>query len=430
MPVTCVIGLQWGDEAKGKIVDLLTGQHDVVVRYQGGANAGHTVVWGAETYKFSLLPSGILTPSVTCVIGSGMVINPATLLDELDSLQTRAVGETAPLLISDRAHVIFPWHLAEDHALDENTADGERIGTTQRGIGPCYRDKVGRTHAVRVGDLLRDGLREKIERIVEAKRQVLAAVGEPAAAVALDPAAIDQQYRAYAERLRPHVADTTEYLMTAAEAGQRILLEGAQGSMLDVDHGTYPFVTSSNSSAVGVSSGTGLPPRYLTRVIGVMKAYSTRVGGGPFPTELLDATGQHLRERGREYGTVTNRPRRCGWIDTVALRYAARLGGIDTLCVTLLDVLSELTELKLCVAYEVDGQRTTTFPSHVDDLRRAVPVYETVAGWRDDISAVRSFDELPAAARHYLGRLRALVGCPVQIVSVGRDREQTIYHDV
>jgi adenylosuccinate synthase len=322
--------------------------------------------------------------------------------------------------------VIFPWHFAEDRALDESTSDGENIGTTHRGIGPCYRDKVGRSYAVRLGDLIRDGLRAKIKHIVEVKNRGLAGVGGSNPAVLLDAGEIHRQYAAFAERLRPYVADTTEYLLSAAEAGKRILMEGAQGSLLDVDHGTYPFVTSSNSSGVGICSGAGLPAGRLTRVIGVVKAYSTRVGGGPFPTELSDRTGEHLRNRGNEYGTVTQRPRRCGWIDTVALRYAARLGGVDTLCVMLLDVLSELDELQLCVGYEIDGRRTTTFPSHVDDLRRAVPVYETVAGWQEDVSGARSFEQLPGAARSYIARLGELVGRPVQIVSVGPDREQTI----
>jgi adenylosuccinate synthase len=430
VPATCVIGLQWGDEAKGKIVDFLTSQHEIVVRYQGGANAGHTVVRGDTVYKLSLLPSGILTPDVTCVIAGGVVVNPATLLDELDGLQARGVASQANLLISDRAHVIFPWHIAEDRILDENTTDGENIGTTHRGIGPCYRDKVARLYALRMGDLLRAGLREKIAHIAAEKNRLLAAFGSGAAAQEpLDADAIYQQYAAFADRLRPRVTDTTDFLMGAAEADRRILLEGAQGSLLDVDHGTYPFVTSSNSSGVGMTAGTGLAARHIGKVVGVMKAYSTRVGGGPFPTELEDATGQHLRARGNEYGTVTKRPRRCGWVDTVALRYTTRLGGVDALCVMLLDVLSELPELQLCIAYEIDGRRVTTFPSHVDDLRRAVPVYETLPGWQEDVSSVQSFDDLPAAARNYLGRLRELVGCPVEVASVGPDRDQTIVSD-
>ena len=423
MPATCVVGLQWGDEAKGKIVDLLTLQHEIVVRYQGGANAGHTVVRDGETYKLSLLPSGILTPGVTCVIAGGVVIDPSRLIGEMDELEERGLDHGKNLLLSDRAHVIFPWHFAEDRALDASTSDGENIGTTQRGIGPCYRDKVGRAYAIRLGDLIRDGLETKIERIVEAKAASVAANGgDPP----LDPRAIYEQYHGYAQRLKPYVTDTTEFLLSAAEQGKRILMEGAQGSLLDVDHGTYPFVTSSNSSGVGISNGTGVPGRYLTKIAGVMKAYSTRVGGGPFPTELDNETGQHLRDLGNEYGTVTRRPRRCGWLDAVALRYTARLGGVDSLCVMLLDVLSELAEIKICTAYEIDGVETSQFPSHVDDLRRARPVYESLPGWQTDVSSAQSLDDLPPAAHRYLDRLSELVGCPVEVVSVGPDRRQTV----
>lgn len=427
MPGTCVIGLHWGDEAKGKIVDLLTPRHDFVVRYQGGANAGHTVVVGGEVYKLSLLPSGVLTEGVTSVIAGGVVINPAKAIEELDELAGRGVvGLEKNLKISDRAHVIFPWHMAEDRALDANTSDGENIGTTQRGIGPCYRDKVARSHAIRVGDLYREDLRQTIDHVVAAKRPVIAAMGGADAAAALDPAAIHQEYLGYAERLRPHVADTTEMLLAAAESGKRILLEGAQGSLLDVDHGTYPFVTSSNSSAVGVCNGAGLPAKHVNFTIGVVKAYTTRVGGGPFPTEQDNADGQRLRDQGNEYGTVTRRPRRCGWLDVVATRYTARLGGVDALAVMLLDVLSGFEELKVCTAYEIDGQPTTVFPSHVDDLRRVKPVFETLPGWQEDVTGVRKLEDLPTNARGYLDRVGELVGRPVCLVSVGPGREQTI----
>ena len=430
MPGTCVIGLQWGDEAKGKIVDILTPRHDYVVRYQGGANAGHTVVVGSETYKLSLLPSGILTPGVTSVIAGGVVINPARLLEELDELAARRKGQSANLRISDRAHIIFPWHFAEDRALDADTADGENIGTTQRGIGPCYRDKVGRAHALRLGDLYRDSFRTRIEHITAAKNQVLAAMDASGRFTPLDAAVIYEQYRGYAERLKPYVCDTTELLLSGLENGERVLFEGAQGALLDVDHGTYPFVTSSNSSGVGIPSGSGVPGRYMDHVIGVVKAYSTRVGGGPFPTEQDNPTGVYLRERGNEYGTVTRRPRRCGWLDAVAIRYTARLSGVDSISVMLLDVLSGLDELKICTAYEIDGQRTNVFPSHVDELRRAKPVYESLPGWKEEITDCRSIDDLPAAARDYLDRISEVAGCPVEIVSVGPGRDQTILvHD-
>jgi len=425
VPATCVIGLQWGDEAKGKLVDLLTLQHDIVVRYQGGANAGHTVVAGDQTYKLSLIPSGILNPAVQSVIAGGVVINPPSCLAEIDGLVERGIQVTKNLMISDRAHVIFPWHMAEDRALDSSVSSGENIGTTQRGIGPCYRDKVGRAHAIRLGDLYREGIEQRIERIVEAKNRTLASMSdnfEP-----LNAATIAEEYLGYAERLKPFVADTTSYLLDAAEGDKRILFEGAQGALLDIDHGTFPYVTSSNSSGVGVSSGSGVPGRYITKVLGVIKAYSTRVGGGPFPTEQDNDTGQHLRDRGNEYGTVTRRPRRCGWFDAVAVRYTARLSGVDSLAVMLLDVLAALPEIQICTAYEIDGQRVTDFPSHVDDLRRAKPIYETLPGWQQEITGVRSIEDLPANARKYLDRISELVGRPVDVVSVGPDREQTMF---
>ncbi|MGA2617699.1 MAG: adenylosuccinate synthase [Thermoguttaceae bacterium] len=426
MPATCVIGLQWGDEAKGKIVDLLTERHDIVVRYQGGANAGHTVVTGGQRFKLSLVPSGIFRPQVQCVVAAGVVINPASLLEEIRGLTGRGIQVGRNLIVSSRAHVIFPWHFEEDRLLDQS-AGGEAIGTTMRGIGPCYRDKVGRVHAVRLGDLYRQSFRERIERIVEIKRRILAGLGCPEAGIRLDAGEIFRQYHDYAEQLRPYVADTTAYLLDAVESGKNLLLEGAQGALLDIDHGTFPYVTSSNSSGVGVSSGSGVPGRYMTKVIGVVKAYTTRVGGGPFPTEQDNDTGRHIRERGQEYGTVTRRPRRCGWFDAVAARYTARLSGVDTLAVMLLDVLSELAELRICTAYELDGRRSGGFPDHVEDLRRVTPVYETLPGWRQEIQQVRRMADLPWPAQDYLRRIADLLGRPVEVVSVGPDREQTIF---
>jgi adenylosuccinate synthase len=425
VPGTCVIGLQWGDEAKGKLVDLLTEQHDFVVRYQGGANAGHTVVTGGQTYKLSLIPSGIFNPRVTCIIAGGVVINPASLLQEIDALVQRNISVGGNLLMSDRAHVILPWHFLEDRAMDGSTADGENIGTTQRGIGPCYRDKVGRSHAIRLGDLYRDSFPQHVERITAIKRHALGQAGAE-----LNGATIAEEYGRYAARLRPHVVDTTSLLLDALESGKRVLFEGAQGALLDVDHGTFPFVTSSNSSGVGVCAGSGVPARFVNRVLGVVKAYSTRVGGGPFPTEQDNATGQHIRDRGNEYGTVTKRPRRCGWFDAVGVRYTARLSGVDTVAVMLLDVLSTLPELKICTAYEVNGERTTNFPSHVDDLRCAKPVYETLPGWSEEITDIRRVEDLPKNARAYLARLSELVGRPVEVVSVGPDRSQTMFAKV
>jgi adenylosuccinate synthase len=422
--VTCVIGLQWGDEAKGKLVALLTDEHQIVVRYQGGSNAGHTVVTGGQTYKLSLIPSGILSPKVQCVVTGGVVLNPASILQEIDGLVARGIQVGQNLMLSDRAHVIFPWHIAEDAILDKSCSSGENIGTTMRGIGPCYRDKVGRAFAVRLGDLYRDNFKDKLEYIAAAKNETIGVLITPHP---FNAAEIVSEYKGYAERLRPFVADTTAYLLDAVESGKRILMEGAQGALLDVDHGTFPFVTSSNSSGVGVPSGSGIPGRWTEKVIGVVKAYSTRVGGGPFPTEQDNDIGQHIRDRGNEYGTVTRRPRRCGWFDAVAVRYTARLSGADKLAVMLVDVLSELAELKICTAYELDGRRVTDFPSHVDDLRRAVPVYETLPGWQQDITKIRKLADLPQPARSYLARLSELIGRPVEVVSVGPDREQTIF---
>ncbi len=426
MPATCVIGLQWGDEAKGKIVDLLTLRHDIVVRYQGGANAGHTVVVGDQTYKLSLLPSGVLTPGVTCVITGGVVFNPAKAIEELDELSRRGVEDHDNLKLSDRVHVIFPWHFAEDRAMDASTSDGENIGTTQRGIGPCYRDKVGRSYALRLGDLYRPTFRDRVAMITEVKNRAIAAMHADGKFEPLNASAIYEEYRHYAEKLHPYVDDTTEYLLSAAESGKRILFEGAQGALLDVDHGTYPFVTSSNSSGVGVSNGSGVPGKYIDHVIGVVKAYSTRVGGGPFPTEQDNEIGQRIRDQGHEYGTVTKRPRRCGWLDAVAIRYTARLSGVDAICVMLLDVLSGLKELKICTAYEIEGQRISQFPSHVDDLRRVKPIYETLPGWQENLSKVRELDDLPASARAYIDRISEIVGVPIEMVSVGPARDQTI----
>jgi adenylosuccinate synthase len=418
-----VIGLQWGDEAKGKIVDLLTEQHDIVVRYQGGANAGHTVVRDGEKYKLSLVPSGIFQPEVQCVIAGGVVLNPASLLGEIDGLVSRGVKVDKNLMLSDRAHVIFPWHFEEDRLMDKQCTGGEAIGTTLRGIGPCYRDKMGRSFAIRLGDMYRPSFRSHVQLITDAKNATLQNLG----ADRLDAQKIFDEYHAYAERLSPHVADTTAFLLDAIEADKRILFEGAQGALLDIDHGTFPFVTSSNSSGVGVSAGSGVPGRHITKVIGIIKAYTTRVGGGPFPTEQDNETGEHIRRRGNEYGTVTKRPRRCGWFDAVAVRYTSRLSGVDVLSVMLLDVLSELPELKICTAYELDGQRITDFPSHVDDLRRVVPVYETLPGWQQEITDVRRIADLPLNARKYLDRISELLRRPIEVVSVGPDRRQTMF---
>ncbi len=423
---TCVIGLQWGDEAKGKLVDLLTHRFDIVVRYQGGANAGHTVVVGDQTYKLHHVPSGILNPKVMNVVTPGVVVNPPTILKEIDSLLEKKVEVGKNLMLSERAHVVFPWHIAEDKATNVGTADRESIGTTLRGIGPCYRDKVGRSNAIRLGDMFRPDFSKRVHEIVDLKNRFLSGFAnhsEPP----LNAAAIVDEYSAYARRLEPFVGDTTNYLLDAVEAGKKLLFEGAQGSMLDIDHGTFPYVTSSNASGVGVSAGSGVPGRWINKVIGVAKAYSTRVGGGPFPTEQDNEAGQRIRELGREYGTTTGRPRRCGWFDAVAVRYAARLSGIDCISLMMMDVLSLLPEVKICVAYELDGKRTDRLPGHADDLRRVKPIYETIPGWEVDVTKVRRIEDLPAGAKAYLKRVSELVGKPVEIVSVGPDREQTMF---
>jgi adenylosuccinate synthase len=421
---TCVVGLQWGDEAKGKIVDLLTEQHDIVVRFQGGSNAGHTVVRDGKKYKFSLIPTGILHPGTIGVIANGVVIDPVSLLQEIESLRSSGVAIGENLLISDRAHVIFPYHRKEEEFL-EGYGGNKAIGTTMRGIGPCYRDKASRVHGIRMGDLLDSSLLERrLARVLEYKNATLSALS--ADFVPFKVADLVEQYRGVGDRLRPQITDTIEYLHSALAGGKRLLFEGAQGTLLDVDHGTYPFVTSSSSSAGGLGAGSGVPSQRVQRFLGVLKAYTTRVGEGPFPTELKDSIGDQIRERGREFGTVTGRPRRCGWFDAVLARYSARICGVTGLAVMLLDVLSEFDELKICVAYEHNGARRTTLPANAEGLAECKPVFVTLPGWKVDISSVRSMDGLPGAAREYLNKISELVGAPIDIVSVGPDRNQTI----
>jgi adenylosuccinate synthase len=427
MPGTCVVGLQWGDEAKGKIVDLLTDRHDYVVRYNGGANAGHTVVADGKTFKFSLLPTGVLRPGVRSVIANGVVVYPPRFLEEVASLRASGIGVGDNLLLSDHAHVIFPYHLEEERLNEGGTAG--KIGTTGRGIGPCYQDKVGRNCGIRVGELLRaDHLRRRLRGIVERKNRILQALA-PGSARTFEADALCDEYVALGGQLQPHITDTTRLLAQALRDGHRVLFEAAQGTLLDVDHGSYPYVTSSNSSVAGVWSGSGVPARQIDRIIGVVKAYGTRVGEGPFPTELADGPngiGQHIRDAGREYGTVTGRPRRCGWFDAVAARYSAVLAGADELAVMLLDVLGQLDELKVCTAYELDGERINWFPGDAFLLERCQPVYETLPGWGKDVSGARKLADLPAKARKYVDRLGELLGVRVSVISVGPDRMQTI----
>lgn len=429
MPGTCVVGLQWGDEAKGKIVDLLSGEQDFVVRYNGGANAGHTVVVNGKTFKLSLLPTGVIRENITSVIGNGLVIYPPRFLEEIDQLAAGGVDVSKRLLLSEHAHVIFPYHMAEEK-LAESATDGS-IGTTGRGIGPCYQDKVGRRFGIRVGDLLHPKiLRDRLRYIVPIKNRILGAFAASAADVtAFEPDRVCDEYLGYAERVKPYVTDTTRLLQDALKANKRILFEAAQGSLLDIDHGTYPYVTSSSSLPSGIWSGSGIPTKHVSRIIGVVKAYTTRVGRGPFPTELddgPDGVGERIRKIGREYGTVTGRPRRTGWFDAVAVRYTAALAGADEITVMLLDVLSGLKELKICSRYLLDGQSSEHFPSDAYQLDRCQPVFETIPGWSEDITNARKLSDLPASARKYVDRISEIIGLKVSVVSVGPDRVQTI----
>ncbi len=427
MPATSVIGLQWGDEAKGKLVDLLAPKHDIVVRYLGGANAGHTVVSGSNTYKLHHVPSGILHPQVSNVIAPGVVIEPTTLLKELDGLQARGINPMQNLMISERAHLVMPWHIVEDKIANRQHVHGESIGSTNRGIGPCYRDKVGRTHALRLADLLADDLQDRINEICDYKKRWLATFADQEELNQLDSKSIFELASGWAARLRPLSKNTTDYLLDQLDIGKQLLMEGAQGSLLDIDHGTFPFVTSSNASGVGTSGGSGVPGRWITNVLGVCKAYSTRVGGGPFPTELQDETGQKIRDIGREYGTTTGRPRRCGWFDAVAVRYTARLSGVDRLAMMMMDVLSHFDEIKVCVAYELNGERVERFPCLAEDLRNAKPIYETLPGWNKDVTGVRKREDMPDNALRYMDRISELVGAKIGVISVGPDREQTMF---
>ena len=421
MPAIVLVGAQWGDEGKGKATDLLGDRVDYVVRYQGGNNAGHTVVIGAESYALHLLPSGVLSPQVTPVIGNGVVIDPEVLLAEIEGLTNRGVS-CERLLISANAHLIMPHHRALDR-VTERYLGKARIGTTGRGIGPAYADKVART-GIRVQDLFDPGiLRQKLDLALREKNQVLTKVYNRRG---IDPDKVVQEYLGYGEKLRPYVADTVKVLNTALDAGKSVLLEGAQATLLDVDHGTYPFVTSSSPTAGGASVGSGIGPARITTVIGVVKAYTTRVGSGPFPTELDDQQGEWLRKAGGEYGVTTGRPRRTGWFDAVIARYAARVNGITDFFLTKLDVLSGLEKVPVCVAYDVDGTRHTDVPMTQTEFHHAVPVYEYLDGWWEDLSEVRDFAGLPRNAQQYVRTLEELIGAPVAAIGTGPRRDQTL----
>ncbi len=422
MPATCVIGVQWGDEGKGKIVDVLAEQSDFVVRYQGGGNAGHTVVVGDRKFVLHLVPSGILQPGRVCVIGNGVVVDPAQLFEEIATLSKQGVDLDGRIVVSDRAHVVFPYHKLLD-SLSETARGAGQIGTTKRGIGPCYADKVARV-GIRVADLLNaDVFAKRLRQNVEEKNLVLRQLGH--GGLAFED--LHAEYCGYRERLRPFVKDAVDLVNRALDAGKRVLFEGAQGTMLDVDFGTYPYVTSSSSDVAGVSAGTGVSPRKIGRVIGVAKAYATRVGSGPFPTELSDALGGALREKGQEFGATTGRPRRCGWFDLVSARYAVQLNGIDALAITKLDVLDDLPELSICTEYRWGSTRTDRFPADIQALETCAPVYETLPGWRTSTTGVRRFEDFPPNAKRYLQRLAEALACPIQMVSVGAERDEMIY---
>ncbi len=417
MSALVIVGAQWGDEGKGKVVDLYAPYADIVVRYAGGANAGHTLVVGGEKLILHLIPSGILHRQTRCVVGQGTVIDPAVFRDEIEALEARGLDTRGRLLVSQRAHVVLPHHKLIDGLREAKS--NEAIGTTKRGIGPCYEDKVAR-RGVRMGDLLDPSrFAEKLVANLECWRPVAEDLGGtlPSASE------IAEQYGALGEKLRPYIGDAAAVVRAAVTANHKMLLEGAQGTMLDIDNGTYPFVTSSNAVAGGACAGAGIGPTHIHHAIGIAKAYTTRVGGGPFPTELEDETGQQLRDAGAEYGSTTGRPRRCGWLDLVALRHAVAVNGLGELAITKLDVLTGLPALKVCVAYEVDGERLD-YPPY-DRVGAVQPVYETLPGWTEDISTCRTRDELPAAAQAYLARVEQESGCRVGVVSVGPDREQT-----
>jgi adenylosuccinate synthase len=428
MPNVVVVGAQWGDEGKGKVVDLLTEHAQVVVRFHGGNNAGHTLVVGGQKTVLHLIPSGILHSGKICVIASGVVIDPTVLVGEIDSLKARGfLKDDSQLLISGRAHVIFPWHKWMD-VLREKLRGGSKLGTTGRGIGPAYEDKVAR-RGIRVRDLLSaDALRrcvsERVPSVLQELEQLARSAQAPIPTVEAD--ALIEEFAMLGQRLRPHVSDTSLFLAGEIAKGSRVLFEGAQGTLLDIDHGTYPFVTSSNCIAGNAAVGAGIGPTAIDKVVGISKAYTTRVGAGPFPTELSDEIGERLRSRGAEFGATTGRPRRCGWLDAVVLRYATRVNGLWGMALTKLDVLSGLKVIQLCTAYEVNGRRMTQFPGDPEDLEGIEPVYEQLPGWEDDLTAVRTFDELPQNAKRYVRRVEEACGVPVVCVSVGADRGETI----
>ncbi len=421
MSVTILVGSQWGDEGKGKIVDILSERYNIVTRYQGGANAGHTVEIGDKQYILHLIPSGILREDVICVIGNGVVIDPTALLEEIKILEKNGIKVDGRLFISQNAHLIMPYH----KLLDSINESGEnKIGTTGRGIGPCYIDKYARK-GIKIVDLLnRNNLEEKIRQNLKEKNNLLKKVYEREE---LDVEEIIKQYVEFDKAIDKYIKDVPSYLNNAISEGKSILLEGAQGALLDVDHGTYPYVTSSNPTSGGACTGTGIPPTKVTNVIGIVKAYTTRVGNGPFPTELLDKDGEELRRIGAEFGATTGRPRRCGWFDAFLVKYSCMINGIDSVAITKLDVLSSFKEIKVCVGYEINGKRIKAFPTDVDRLMNVNPIYETLPGWMEDISNCKNYTDLPDKTKEYLQFISKESGFKIQVISVGPKRKQTFF---
>ncbi|MHC4988692.1 MAG: adenylosuccinate synthase [Planctomycetota bacterium] len=421
---TCVVGLQWGDEGKGKVVDILAENADIVVRYGGGANAGHTVIIGNTKFALHLMPSGAVREKTNCVIANGVVVDPGTLIDEINGLKEKNISLEGRLFISENAHMVLDYHKMEDQ-LREAALGKNKIGTTARGIGPCYADKTGRSYALRMADLLDlETLKEKLTKIIAYKDKLFGALYQA------EPINAEDIYNKCCEHskvLSPFITNTTEYLHQSLDAGKNILFEGAQGALLDLDHGTFPFVTSSNASALGLGPGCGVPAQRVDRFIGVVKAYATRVGAGPFPSEQDNEIGDAIRIKGHEFGTTTGRPRRCGWFDAVAVAFTARLGGINEIAMMHLDTLAGHKELNICKAYRINGKETTFFPGNAADVEAAECVYETLGGWGEDLSGVTTYDALPENTKKYIAAVEEIVGVPVTIVGVGPKRSQAIF---
>ena len=422
MANTCVIGLQWGDEGKGKIIDILAKDFDIIARYQGGGNAGHTLIIGDEKFIFHLIPSGILHQDKKCVIGNGIVFDPKLFIEEIEGLAERNINVTGNLFVSDRAHVVFPYHKKLD-LLQEKQKGNSMIGTTGRGIGPCYTDKISRD-GIRVAELLdKERFKDKLKRTVEEKNRTFVKLYDDEPVSWED---IYEEYCGYADKIAPFVCDTVDLMARAIGDNKSILFEGAQGALLDVDFGTYPFTTSSNTTSGGVSSGIGVSPKQINNIIGITKAYTTRVGSGPFPTEVEGEDGEHIRKKGGEFGSTTGRPRRCGWFDAVAIQHSVRISGVDSLIVTKLDVLDDQDTIKICTGYKYNEKLYKTFPADIDVLNNCEPVYEEVPGWNEDTSGMRSAESLPEKAKDYIKRVENIVGVKVKMVSVGPERSQII----